>query len=466
MTSRTVIAGIDSSTQSCKIVRVDAETGEVLSTKSAPHPDGTAVHPDRWWDAFEAAGGTGLQDVEALSVSAQQHGMVALDERDRPVHDALLWNDVRSAPQAERLRQELGAQVWAEEIGIVPVSSFTITKLAWLADNHPELADRVRRVMLPHDWLTWQILERRNEPTTDRSDASGTGYYSVRDDAYRHDLVERAFGRSPNLPTVIRPSAAAGTTTTGALVAAGCGDNAGAALGLSLNPGEVAVSIGTSGTVFTPTDRRISDPTGTIAGFADAEGKQLPLLATINGARVLTSTAAMLGVDLAKFDALASSGPVDAAGLTLVPYLDGERTPNLPSATGSLVGLTSAAMNPENIARASVLGLLCLLADALDSLRAQQIEAKRVVLIGGGSRSASLQAAAADIFNAEIVIPKPAEYVALGAARQAAWALAKTDAPPTWQRLTERTISTSASTEWATAVRRRFNEARQRLYGL
>ncbi|NKX56888.1 xylulokinase [Arthrobacter mobilis] len=466
MASGTIVAGIDSSTQSCKIVRVDAETGQILSTSSAPHPDSTAVHPDRWWEAFQAAGGAELGDVEALSVSAQQHGMVALGADDAPVFDALLWNDVRSAPQAQRLRDELGAEVWAEEIGIVPVPSFTITKLAWLAENHPDLADRVRKVMLPHDWLTWQVLGRRNYPTTDRSDASGTGYYSVTDEAYRHDLVEWAFGRSPELPTVIGPAASAGTTPGGTLVGAGCGDNAGAALGLSLRPGEVAVSIGTSGTVFTSTDTKIADPSGAIAGFADATGKQLPLLATINGARVLGSTAELLGVDLQKFDALAAAGPADAGGLTLVPYLDGERTPNLPLATGSLIGLTRAAMTPENMARASVLGLLCLLADALDKLRARDIAADRIVLVGGGSRSRSLQAAAADIFQAEVVIPRPGEYVALGAARQAAWALSGAGAPPAWERRVERTISPSGAADWAAAVRGRFSEARQRLYGL
>lgn len=466
MTTGTVVAGIDSSTQSCKVVRVDAETGRVLSTSSAPHPDGTAVHPDRWLEALQAAAGTGLADVTALAVSAQQHGMVALDEDDSPVCDALLWNDVRSAPQAQRLREELGAQKWADEIGIVPVSSFTITKLAWLAENRPDLADRVSKVLLPHDWLTWQILGRKGYPTTDRSDASGTGYYSVPQDCYRQDLLKWAFGRTPDLPTVIGPADPAGETPTGTLVAAGCGDNAGAALGLALQPGEVAVSIGTSGTVFASTENQISDPSGAIAGFADASGQKLPLLATINGARVLGSTAAMLGVDLAGLDALASAAPLDAQGLTLVPYLDGERTPNLPQATGSLVGLTRASMSPENMARASVLGLLCLLADALDSLRSKQIDTKRIVLIGGGSRSLSLQSAAADIFGTEVVIPEPAEYVALGAARQAAWALSQSEAPPTWQRREERLIQPSASNDWSADVRGRFQEARRRLYGI
>lgn len=466
MTAKTVVAGIDSSTQSCKIVRVDAETGEVLDKASAPHPDGTAIHPDRWWDAFQQAGGDGLTDVDALSVSAQQHGMVALDAGNQPVHDALLWNDVRSAPQAEALRNHFGADFWAKDIGVVPVSSFTITKLAWLTEKHPELARRVQRVLLPHDWLSWRLTGQANEPVTDRSDASGTGYFSVPENRYRPELLEHAFGRVPALPEVIGPASSAGTTASGALVASGCGDNAGAALGLGLVPGEVAVSIGTSGAVFASTEATIADPSGAIAGFADATGRNLPLLATINGARILSTTAELLGVDLAAFDGLASSGPTDAGGLTLVPYFDGERTPNLPHATGSLVGMTRAGLTRENMARSAVLGLLCVLADALDSLRSRGVTAERVLLIGGGSMSQSLRAAAADIFQTEIVVPLAAEYVALGAARQAAWALSGATEPPIWARRVERTYEPSASRDWAETVRARFATARQDLYGV
>lgn len=465
MSSRTVVAGIDSSTQSCKVVRVDAETGEVLEKRAAPHPDGTSIHPDRWWDAFSAAGGEKLA-VEALSVSAQQHGMVALDAANRPVHDALLWNDVRSAGQAAALREHFGPEWWAKEVGVVPVSSFTITKLAWLAENHPDLADRVRRVMLPHDWLTWRLTNQANEPVTDRSDASGTGYFSVPENRYLPDLLEHAFGRVPGLPEVIGPAASAGFTASGALVGAGCGDNAGAALGLGLVPGEVAISIGTSGAVFTSTESMIADASGAIANFADATGRNLPLLATINGARTLSATASLLGVDLAEFDALASAGPVDAGGLTMVPYFDGERTPNLPHATGSMVGMTRAGMTRENMARSAVLGLLCVLADALDALRLRGVAAERVLLIGGGSMSQSLRAAAADIFQTEVVIPQAAEYVALGAARQAAWALSGAAEPPSWKRRVERVFEPSASADWAGTVRSRFATARRGLYGI
>lgn len=461
--SRTVVAGIDSSTQSTKVVRVDAESGEILSKTSAPHPDGTSINPERWWEALESQGT--LEDVAALSVSAQQHGMVALDATGTPVHDALLWNDTRSAPQAQALRERLGSEYWAKEIGIVPVPSFTVTKLAWLAENHPELADRVHQVLLPHDWLTWRLAGCPAIATTDRSDASGTGYYSVPEGRYREDILELAFGRTPVLPKVLGPSEVAGTTSSGALIAAGCGDNAGAALGLGLVPGEVVVSIGTSGTVFASSAARIQDPSGAVAGFADAAGNNLPLLATINAARTLSASATMLNVDLDELDRLASAGAPDAGGLTLIPYLDGERTPDLPHATGTMTGLTRANLTPENMARASVLGLLCTLSDALDRLRAQGVSAQRIVLIGGGSLSRSVRRAAADIFGVEVVVPVSAEYVALGAARQAAWALSGESEPPTWSRTTDEIFEPQGST-WAAEVRGRFTAARIATYGI
>lgn len=461
----TIVAGIDSSTQSTKIVRVDAESGELLSTTSAPHPEGTAIDPERWWDAFQAAGGAELGDVAALAVSAQQHGMVALDDRDSPVFDALLWNDTRSAPQAERLTAQLGREVWASEVGVVPVASFTITKLAWLAETHPELAARVAQVMLPHDWLTWRILGQKADATTDRSDASGTGYFSVPTNEYRTDLLELALGHAARLPHVLAPQQVAGRTSTGAVVGVGTGDNAGAALGLGLRQGEVAVSIGTSATVFTSTDAIVADPSGAIAGFADATGRQLPLLAMLNGARTLSATAGMLGVDLAEFDRLASAGDVAAGGLTLVPYLDGERTPNLPNATGSLLGLRRDNMTPENLARATVLGLLCGTADALDALRTQGIAVEKVLLIGGGAQSATLQAAAADILGVPVEVPVTAEYVALGAARQAAWALAGTVEPPVWARSLARAFEPTDAA-WAATVRASYAAGRTALYGV
>ena len=462
----TVVVGIDSSTQSTKVVRVDAATGEVLSLRSAPHPEGTAVDPERWWHALVAAGGTELDDVAAVAISGQQHGMVALDAEDHPVFDALLWNDTRSAPQAAALTAELGAAAWAEQVGVVPVASFTVSKIAWLAETHPELAARVTRVMLPHDWLTWRLLGGAVEPTTDRSDASGTGYWSVPNGSYRTDLVKKIFGHPVALPRVLLPAESAGRTEDGALIGPGAGDNAGAALGLGLGEGEVVVSIGTSATVFTSTTSRIVDPSGAIAGFADATGRQLPLLAMLNGARTLVATAELLALDLDAFDGLAATAAVDAGGLTLVPYLDGERTPNLPDATGSLVGITRHNFTPANLARAAVLGLLCGVADALDSLRSHGVDVQKVLLIGGGAQSRSLQDAAADIFGVSVEVPAQAEYVALGAARQAAWVLSGEANPPAWPRRLERTIEPSVDRSWAIGQRERYGAAVSKVYGV
>ncbi|MGC1209628.1 MAG: FGGY family carbohydrate kinase, partial [Ornithinimicrobium sp.] len=336
-----LVAGIDSSTQSCKVVVCDAQTGNVVRQGRATHPDGTSVHPDRWWNAVEQASEGGLLDgVAAIAVGGQQHGMVTLDEDNTVVRDALLWNDTRSAPDAKDLVEELGgAQEWATQIGSVPVASFTVSKVRWLARCEPESAERVASVVLPHDWLTGRLLQERggfDGWTTDRGDASGTGYWSAHTGTYREDIMTSALGHEFAGPRVLEPAESAGTTTDGMVVAAGTGDNMGAGLGLGLQPGDVVISLGTSGTVFTVSDVCPADPSGTVAGFADATGAYLPLMCTLNAARVMTATASMLGVDLAELDALAMAAVPGAGGLTLLPYLDGERTPDLPESTGTL----------------------------------------------------------------------------------------------------------------------------------
>jgi xylulokinase len=426
------VAGIDCSTQATKVLVCDADSGEPIAERSAQHPDGTEIDPAAWWAAFEAAS-TGLLDgVRAVAVGGQQHGLVALDQDGAVVRPALLWNDVRSAGAAEELISELGGPAaWATAVGLVPVASFTITKLRWLATHEPDHAARVASVLLPHDWLTWR-LAGAGTPTTDRGDASGTGYWSPRTGAYRTDLLELAFGRVPSLPQVLAPDAAAGQTATGAVVGAGTGDNMAAALGLGAGPGDVVVSIGTSGTVFAVHEDPAEDPSGTVAGFADATGRFLPLVCTLNAARVLSGAAAVLGVDLATLDRLALAAPPGSGGLVLLPYLDGERTPNLPTASGLLAGLRLANMTPENLARAAVEGVLCGLADGLDALRAIGVPIRRVLLIGGGSRSAAVRTLAPAILDAPVEVPRPAEYVARGAARQAAWALSGAPEPPPW----------------------------------
>lgn len=459
-----LVAGVDSSTQSTKVVVCDAATGEVVRQGRAAHPDGTEVDPMRWWDAWcEATRGGLLDGVEAIAVGGQQHGMVATDESGEVVRDALLWNDTRSAPQARALVEELGGpQAWVDSAGSVPTASFTVTKLRWLAEHEPEHAARTARVELPHDWLTGRMLDG-GEPVapavTDRGEASGTGYYSPASGEYLPDLLRRSLGHVPELPRVLGPGEAAGRTPDGLLVGAGTGDNMAAGLGLGLEPGDVVVSLGTSGTVFARHDRAVADPSGDIAGFADAEGGFLPLVCTLNAARVLVATAQLLGVDLAELAELAGRAEPGSGGLTLLPFLDGERTPNLPTATGTLGGLTRAAMTREGMARAAHEGMLCNLAEGVDRIREAGIEARRVLLIGGASASPLVPQITADLIGLPVVVPAAGEYVALGAARQAAWVLDGREAPPTWSVRHDVTREPDGAAAQAHAeVRERYTE--------
>jgi xylulokinase len=462
-----LVAGVDSSTQSCKVVIRDADSGALLRQGSAPHPPGTSVDPAAWWSALLAAADAagGLDDVAAVSVAGQQHGMVCLDEFGEVVRDALLWNDLRSAPDAADLVAELpgGAQAWAAATGSVPVASFTVTKLRWLARNEPASAERTAAVCLPHDWLTWRLggAAGLDDLATDRGDASGTGYWSPADGSYRDDLLRLAFDRVPALPAVLAPQEAAGKTPAGALLACGTGDNAGAALGLGAAPGDLVVSIGTSGVISAVSLVPTADATGMVAGFADATGAFLPLACTLNAARVLDVTARLLGVGHDELARLALSAPAGAEGVVFVPYLEGERTPNRPDATGSILGAELGNATPANLARAAIEGLLCGLADGVDALRACGVQASRALLVGGGARSAAVQQIAPAVLGMPVLVPPAGEYVADGAARQAAWALAGGTTPPEWSERDPRRLAVRHESAPMPHVRDRYRDARE-----
>ncbi len=432
MADSPLVLGIDSSTQSTKAVLVDARDGTLVEMRTAAHPPGTSVDPRAWLAALEEAAGPLLDRADAIAVGGQQHGAVVLDEAGEPVREALLWNDLRSAGSADALNEEMGGpQAAADLTGSVLSGSYTVTKLRWIRDHEPETAAKVHRVLLPHDYLTWHLGGRAGEPTTDRGDASGTGYFSTREDRWLPDVLEQALGHAAVLPRVAEPAEVV-ARRGGVAIAPGTGDNMAAALGLGLEDGDVAVSIGTSGVASTVTSAPIADGTGAISGFADATGRFLPLACTINAARILELGARLLGVDHAGLAELALESEPGAHGLTLLPYLDGERTPNRPDAAGTLHGLTTATTRAD-LARAHVEGLLFSLADAVDAL-AQVTGSKpqRLLLIGGAARSAAVLALAPLVFDIPVVLPEPAEYVALGAARQAAWVLSGEAAPPVW----------------------------------
>ncbi len=427
----TLVAGVDSSTQSCKVVIRDLDSGALVRHGSAPHPDGTEVDPAHWESALHSAiaAAGGIDDVAAISIGGQQHGTVCLDETGSVVRPALLWNDTRSAQAAGDLVNELGEQAWVDATGSVPVASFTVTKLRWIAENEPDSARRIAAVCLPHDWLTWRLRGSNglDDILTDRSDASGTGYFDSVSNEYRRDLLARALGHDAIVPRVLGPAESVAWGSR--IVGAGAGDNAAAAIGVD-SRNDVVVSLGTSGTAFVRSEVCARDTSGSVAGFADATGAFLPLVCTLNAARVLDAACSLLRVDHDDLAALALSAPAGADGLVVVPYLSGERTPNLPDSTGGILGLTLDNATPAHIARAAVEGVLCGLADALDALSAHGARIGRVRLVGGAAASPAIRAIAPAVFGVPVVVPPAGEYVADGAARQAAWAL--TGDFPTW----------------------------------
>jgi xylulokinase len=442
-----VVLGADSSTRSTKVELRDLDSGGLLGAGRSPHPPTTLPRseqdPDAWWDALGRAtaaaldhagtAGTRPDDIVAISVAGQQHGLVLLDEHGAVVRPAKLWNDTESALDAEWLVDQLGAVAWADACGNVPVAAVTLSKLRWVSRCEPDALARTAHVLLPHDWITHRLTGRF---TTDRGDASGTGYWSPAAGNYRLDLldlVDEALDWAAVVPTVLGPLDPAGRLTTEAaghlglvadtLVAAGTGDNMAGALGVALAPGDVAFSIGTSGTVFTVSGLPAADPSGAVAGFADATGRYLPLVCTLNATGVTETVAALLGVDLGTLDDLALAAPPGAGGLVLVPYLAGERTPNRPDATGTLSGIRTDVTRP-GLARAAFEGVVCGLLDGFDALVAagglSVTQPNRVVVLGGGGRSRAYRQILADLGGRPVTRPGLDEPVAAGACVQAA----------------------------------------------
>ncbi|MDQ1010934.1 xylulokinase [Streptomyces sp. V4I23] len=471
-----IVAGLDSSSAFTRIVVCDADTGAVLRQGYAPHPvepKATEIDPQAWLLSLgEAAGGGLLEGVEAIGVSAQQHGLITLDAQGGLVRPALLGNDKRAQVAAADLIDALGGrQAWAEAVGSVPQAAQPVAKLRWLARSEAEAAQRVAAVMQPHDWLVWQLLGRPARRTTDRGGASGTGYWSAGTGSYRPDLVELALGHPCALPEVLGPADAAGMTPEGLLISAGTGETMAAAFGLGVGTGDAVVSLGASGSVMAVHHEALADPTGMITSFADATGMHLPVVHTLNAVRALRGTADLLGAaDLAELSALALKSTPGSSGLVLLPYLEGERTPQLPHTAGTLSGLRRESMKPEHLARASFEGMLCSLADALDVLRGRGVDVRRVFLLGAAAELPAVQAIAPSVFGTQVVVPQPADYAALGAARQAAWALGAArgtlspQAPPAWQGAAAQVFEPGEDAAVGKAVRQQYGATRDQIH--
>ncbi|MEU2507414.1 xylulokinase [Streptomyces sp. NPDC007863] len=437
-----IVIGVDSSTQSTKAVAVDTATGEVLGLGRAPHTvTGTngarESDPEEWWTALVTAvraavreAGAAPAQVTAIAVAGQQHGLVALGAGHRPLRPALLWNDTRSAPQAAALTDALGGpKPWLDRTGSVPVASMTAAKWQWLREHEPHHAEATTAVRLPHDLLTERLS---GEAVTDPGDASGTCWYAPADAAYAPELLD-LLGLTPaHLPTVAPTGATrAGTLTAAAAealglprtvaVAAGTGDNMAAAVGLGLGAAGLldhpVVSLGTSGTVFAATRARPADPA--LAGFAATDGTYLPLGCTLNCTLAVDRFATLLGLD--REDALPGGETV------VLPYLDGERTPDLPAASGLLTGLRHAT-DPRAVLGAAYEGAAFTVLRALDGLLTAcgldptdpSVRTRPLRLIGGGARGRTWTDTIRRLSGRPLVLPTATELVALGAAALAA----------------------------------------------
>lgn len=446
--TRAVVLGIDSSTQSTKALALDVETGEIVGTGRAPHSGGDVQSPDEWWNALRLAirqiQDNGDLEVSGLSVAGQQHGCVLLDASGEVVRPAPLWNNVASAPDAERLN---ALSDFAADVGSRLVASFTVTKLAHIARTAPEDLARTAAVGLPHDWLNYRLT---GQLTTDRGDASGSGWWSPRDGGYRRDILALAVGDHDaerlELPIVRGPEEAAGLLSGPAAealglpasipVGPGTGDNMAAALGVGAKPGEIIISLGTSGTAFAVSETPTADPSGEVAGFADATGRFLPLACMLNCTRVVDTIANLLGLE--RDVALSRAGAImpGAGGLTMLPYFSGERTPNLPQATGILEGLTDRTATPDTMLRAALDGVVAGLAYCVDALSRLGITAPGITLVGGGAMHPVWQQAVADATGLPVTVRSGVEHAARGAAVQIASIVRKesiTDVAERWR---------------------------------
>ncbi|WP_079042304.1 FGGY family carbohydrate kinase [Streptomyces aureus] len=494
-TRRSVVIGVDSSTQSTKAAAVDADTGELLAVGRAPHTvTGSAgareSDPEEWWSALVTAVRAAVRDagvpagaVTGIAVAGQQHGLVTLGADSRPLRPALLWNDTRSAPQAAALAARLGGPAaWLERTGSVPVASMTAAKWQWLREHEPRRAEAVAGVRLPHDHLTERLT---GIAVTDPGDASGTCWYGrgaragegtagadrLRDvtggsdgkvpaGAYDPGISAGSDGREPagaydpgildliGLDPALLPAVApGGATRVGTLtaaaaealglprtvvVAAGTGDNMAAAVGLGLGGAGLldhpVVSLGTSGTVFAATRARPADPG--LAGFAATDGTYLPLGCTLNCTLAVDRFATLLGLDRED----ASPGGSGGGGVVVLPYLDGERTPDLPHAAGLVTGLRHGT-DPRSVLGAAYEGAAFTVLRALDHLlaacgldpAAPDVRDRPLRLIGGGARGRTWTETVRRLSGRPLVVPAAEELVALGAAALAAGAVTGAD---------------------------------------
>jgi xylulokinase len=430
--ARTLVAGVDSSTQSSTVVLRQLADGKIVGEARAPHPPTTPPlseqDPASWWSALMVALKQlqlQLERIAAISVGGQGHGLVLLGKDNVALRPAKLWNDTEPAPDAARLRKLLPPADWAKRTGSVPGPALTVSKLAWTERCCPGLVGRAAHVMLPSDYIIYRLSGSK---VSERGVCSGTGYFDPFSNNWDLELAGLATpGVDGNkVPAVVESAQAVGKVAripfselNGAIVGPGTGDNMAAALGLGIDEGDTVISLGTSGTVYSVTPVGVQDASGAINGYADATGRFMPMVTTLNAAKVTDCFRRLLGVTNQEFDSLALERPANDS-LILVPYLDGERTPDLPNATGRLLNLRSNSTRAE-VARAAVEGVLCGLLEGLDLLIKHGMRFDRhFILTGGAARSKAFRQILADLTGEPIWVATITEAAAAGAGVQAA----------------------------------------------
>jgi xylulokinase len=480
--------GVDSGTQSVKVVALDIETGRVVAEAKAPHrliPGLPAGHmeqdPREWVEAMEAAMGAVAMRIDrarvrGIGVSGQQHGFVPLDGEGRVIRPAKLWCDTSTAQECAILTRRLGgAKAVIRRTGLPFLPGYTAPKVLWLKRHEPSHFRRLRHILLPHDYLNFHLTGNYfMEP----GDASGTGFLDVRRRAWSAAATGAVDSRVADcLPPlsashepcgILRREVAARLGfPEGTIVSAGGGDNMMGAIGTgNVAAGAVTASFGTSGTIYAFSRRPVVDPSGEIAAFCSSTGGWLPLLCTMNVTGVTEQVRSLFGWSIADLEKAASGVPAGADGLTLLPYLDGERTPNLPKGTGVFFGLNRTTLGQGHLGRAAIEGATLGMNYGLRRLAALGIRPKEIRLTGGGARSPLWRQVAADVFGVPVVAMAQDESAALGGALQAAWC----DSPgrgsgAALAELCSRSVSPDESTRCVPDARRRaLYRARQKFF--
>lgn len=446
MTTQQLFLGIDCGTQGTKAIILDAISGQVLGQGAAAHTMISGANGRReqdtqqWLDAFTLATRRALlaanvdgQSILGIGVSGQQHGLVLLDDQGEVLRPAKLWCDTETSAENDRLLTHLGGEKGSlERLGVVIAPGYTVSKLLWTKEQHPVVFSRIARILLPHDYLNFWLTGRA---CSEYGDASGTGYFNVRTRQWDLQLLRDidASGRlQAALPELIDAHQSVGTILPAiaehlginpdALVSSGGGDNMMGAIGTgNIQPGAITMSLGSSGTVYAYSEVPKVSPDASVATFCSSSGGWLPLICTMNLTNATGAIRELFDLDLQQFNDLVAQAPIGADGVSMLPFLNGERVPALPHATGSLHGLTLDNLTQANLCRAAVEGTTFGLRYGLDLLRHNGLQSRSICLIGGGSKSAVWRQIVADIMNTPVICTEQSEAAALGAAIQAAW---------------------------------------------